>query len=216
MMNYIFIILILLILSGAMVTLWKKDIKGILLALDIQREQIEKLQEIHRKQSEDLASLIASLDSIQGKLSIVLDSLTQNGHPLEKALEASLRNEDCVIDTQTNNKFNDIETVPQEKIFYAKAYDETDRQIVEEKKTSNASSTMPFKITSNGYIGTIVFNTESYSEVAKNIQVQVFPFCLVAMKIGGNPQGIENVEPGKVEYINNEWIIVKQPSIKVI
>ena len=102
MMNYIFIILILLILFGAMVTLWKKDIKGILLALDIQREQIEKLQEIHRKQSEDLAGLITSLDSIQGKLNIVLDSLTQNGHPQEKALEASLRNEDCVINTQTN------------------------------------------------------------------------------------------------------------------
>lgn len=222
MLNSIYIIVVVLTIIIAMSTIGVISFKGIKEALETKRKQIEQIVATQNKQSSELARLSASFKSTQIELKDALEQLAQISQALDKFSDSQLNSvvtieepkfnsEDIAKNSQTKEKQE-----KQQVTFYAKAYDEANRQVVEAKNAPNASSVMPFKVATIGNAGTILFNAASFLEISKNAQVLVFPFCQVNMKVGGNPQGIENIEAGEVKLINGEWIITKKPIIKII
>ena len=198
-----------------------KSFKGISDALETNRKQIEQLLESQGKLNAELLRQTSLIISTQEELKDAMKQLNQIGQAINELTTSSelyiKEGNDYLSFESCNNSLQqtkDIVTQPKE--FFAKAYDEIDRQIVEAKNTANASSTMPFKVKTRGDTGTIAFNEASYEEIAKNIQVAVFPFCHVNNKVGGSPIGIENEAQGEVAFRNGEWIITKKPTIRIL
>lgn len=218
----IIILVVILVTIILMSIIGNKSFKGILDALETNRKQIEQLLEFQGKLNAELLRQTSLVISTQEELKDAMKQLSQIGQALDELTITSSglsikEGNDYQSSESCNNSFPiKEEPVTQPKEFFGKAYDEPDRQIVEAKNTVNASSTMPFKVKTNGNTGTIVFNEASYEEIAKNIQVTVFPFCQVNNKVGGTPLGVENEEQGEVAFRNGEWIITKKPTIRII
>lgn len=218
----IIILVVILVTIILMSIIGNKGFKGIYNALETNRKQIEQLLEFQGKLNAELLRQASFIISTQEELKDAMKQLNQIGQAMNEltitSSELSIKDggDYQSFDSSNDSLLQTKETNPQPKEFFAKAYDEIDRQIVEEKNTANASSTMPFKVKTNGDTGTIAFNEACYKEVAINIQVAVFPFCQVNNKVGGSPLGVENVEQGEVSFRNGEWIITKKPTIRII
>jgi len=214
------IIIGLLIVLIVMTAFDYKRFKGISDALETSRLQMDKLIVSQSKLEADMSQLTDSLRSTMTILKDIIEQFAEVTKTLGKINKPFEDLSHTVSGDNPKSKQKEVtiadEVDTRRSTFFAKAYDETDRLVVEAKNAANASATMPFRVTAEGNKGTIDFNSESYAETAKNMQVLVFPFCDVEMKIGGSPQGIINIESGIVTLTSGAWVITKKPRIKII
>ena len=218
MMIQIIVIAVILIFLIAMSIIGYQSFKGILDALESNRQQLERLLLAHEKQATALAQLVVDFSVVQRELKQAIEGVkTEIKQDLQR--EPLTTTHKSKLSESTNyvrQELNLRKASPVANTFYAKAYEYPDRIVVEAKDYADAASTVPFKVEVKGDKGKIIFNTASYVQIADNAKVLVLPFCDVNMETAGNPRAIENIKPGEVAMQNGEWIVTRKPSVKII